>query len=239
MIKFDIFQNQKVVYAISTTKDGNVDLRFSSHPEASKNINKICKKINISPNALVQMEQVHSTNVTKVSKINRGEVIDKSDGLVTNDSQIILMLRLADCIPVFLFDPINRAIGLIHSGWKGAVGKITLVAIEKMMIEFNTKPEELLMALGPSIQPCCNILKNPLQLELPEWKPFLKKKDQGFAVDLPAFVVETAIKTGIKKENIEISKVCTVMEENLFSYRRSKDTGEKQGRFVSLIGLVT
>lgn len=229
----------KVRFIFSERSDGNIDLRFSNKSQVSNNLKQICRASNIKQNAIVKMEQVHKTNVMRVGKAHRGLIIPDSDGLVTNDPEVVLMLRLADCIPVVLFDPLNRAIGLVHSGWKGTVGKIALVAVEKMRVEFNTKPEDLLLILGPSILPCCNILKNPLQLELPEWKPFLKKKKEGFAVDLPAFVVETAIKAGIRKANIEISKTCTLMEDNLFSYRRAKDTGEKEGRFAILTGLKT
>jgi YfiH family protein len=193
--------------------------------------------MSLNPQTIVQMEQVHKTIVKRINKSDRGKMIKNADGLITSDPEIVLMLRIADCVPVFLFDSKNQAIGLVHSGWRGTVGKIILFAIEKMMVEFGSDPKDLLMALGPSIQPCCNILKNPLQLELPEWKPFLNKKDKGFAVDLPEFIIDTAIQAGMKKENIKTTTICTVMKDNLYSYKRSKETGEKEGRFAAIISL--
>lgn len=234
-----ILLSDKVQTVISEKSDGNIDLRFGTKLAAQDNLSKICKALKLDPNAIVQMEQVHMAQVKRVSKSQQGKLIAKADGLVTDDPKIILMLRVADCIPVFLFDPENRAIGLVHSGWKGTAGKIVLTAIERMMLEFNSKPHNLLMALGPSIQPCCDLVKNPLQLELPEWKPFISKKDEAYAIDLPAFTVNTAIQAGIKKEKITTSKICTVMEKNLFSYKRSQDTGEPEGRFAAIIGLTS
>lgn len=238
MIKFKLFQKSKILHGISEKKDGNVDLRFSSQLEVTEHIKNTVKKINMNSQDLVQAEQVHGTRVAPVTKSDRGKVISKADGLITDQSDVVLMLRLADCIPAFLFDPPNQALGLIHTGWRGTIGKIVLVAIQKMMLQFNTNPNKLLIALGPSIKPCCNLVKkSPLQLELPEWKPFIKKENGQYSVDLSSFVAETAIKAGVKRENIEISKRCTVMDNNLFSFKRSKDTGEKEGRFTALLGL--
>ncbi|MCH7951369.1 peptidoglycan editing factor PgeF [Patescibacteria group bacterium] len=223
---------------VTETSEGNIDARFGKKSLIQSNIKNIAKQLKINPLDFVQMRQVHKTHIARVGKAHRGTKIKEVDGLITDEPDAVLMLRVADCIPVFLLDPQTRAIGLVHSGWRGSIGKIILVAIEKMMLEFNTNPRDLHIALGPSIQACCNRWERPpLQLELPEWEPFVTKKGNGFAVDLPAFVVDTSIKAGVKRENITMSKNCTVMDRKFFSHRRSQETGEAEGRFATIIGL--
>lgn len=229
--------NNKVIYGISSKSDGNIDPRFQNYRSVQKNLEKITKRINVNKHSLVQVQQVHGTKVSLVTKKDQGKILPNSDGLITNDPQVTLMLRIADCIPIFIFDPNKRAIGLVHSGWRGTVGKIILVAMQKMITEFGTDPSELKLFLGPSIQACCNKVKDPMQHHLPEWKPFIKKRNSDFAVDLPGFVAKTAKTAGVKESNIKLSDSCTFTSNNLFSYARWKKSQEKEGRFASLVKL--
>ena len=235
-----IHLSPKIQSVVSESAEGNIDPRFGTRQESQANMKAIFTTLGRDPNAIVQMQQVHKTHIARVGKAHRGKKVKGVDGLITDEPDAVLVLRVADCIPVFLLDPQTRAIGLVHSGWRGSIGKIVLVAIEKMMLEFNSNPRDLKVALGPSIQACCNRWETrPLQLELPEWEPFVTKKGNGFAVDLPAFIMDTALRAGVKRANIFVSKTCTVMERSFFSHRRSQDTGEPEGRFAAIIGVKT
>ena len=222
---------------ISHKSDGNVDPRFSPNFQIHKHLEKIANKINSSLSDIVQMEQVHACRVIKVSEKHKGKIVPHSDGLITNIPNLVLMLRVADCISVLLVDPINKAIGLVHSGWKGTIGKITLVALQKMMREYGTNPSRVHLYLGPSIQKCCYLTKDPLQAELPEWQKFIQKKGDQLAIDLPGFVKETALQAGVQRMNINSSHTCTVMDQNFFSFQRSLANKEKEGRFAVMIKL--
>lgn len=236
--RIPLFNHSQLLQGISTKEDGNIDARFGPPKEVKRNRQNFLRKLGVNPSQVVEMEQVHKTEVVRVDKSDKGTILEGADGAITNIPEVVLMLRIADCIPVFLCDPRTKAIGLLHSGWKGSVGKIILVAIQRMMLEFQTNPADLRLALGPSIQACCNIWKKPaLELELPEWSPFITKSENSYALDLPGFVKITALNAGVKEENIEVSSMCTVMDQTLFSFKRSQEAGEPEGRFAAVIGL--
>lgn len=239
MLRFKLFDQQPIKHALTSVKEGNIDLRYSKKSTVVSNISTICSRLNIKPKNVVQMEQVHNSKVYLVSSKEKGKTIKGADGLITKDADLVLMLRVADCIPIFLFDKKKKVVGLLHSGWRGTIGKIALIAIEKMILNFKSDPNNILVALGPSINFCCNLWKDkPIQSELPEWQQFINKRGKKYSIDLPGFVVDTLLSAGIKKSNIEISAICTVMNKSYFSHKRAQRTGEKQGRFTALIGLI-
>ena len=238
MRQIPLFIEQNLILGISTKADGNIDFRFGSTKQVSQNRTRLIRALGANIQQVIEAEQVHKTNVVRVDSTHQSKVIKDTDGLMTSTRGVLLMLRIADCIPVFLYDPKQSAIALVHSGWKGSVGKIVLVAIEKMMLELKTNPSDLRIVLGPSIQACCNIWdKPPLELELPEWAPFVLRKNEGYAIDLPGFVRATALKAGVKPQHIKVSPSCTVMDKGLFSCQRTQNTCEPEGRFAAFIAL--
>src|SRR4030042_3798808 len=106
---------------ITDCSDGNFDPHFSSKKEVSQRLKALFKKLNSNSSSVIQTEQVHGTKVVRVGKKDMGSTIPVADGMVTNEAGIWLMLRLADCFPIMLFDEKNNAIGLLHSGWRGTV----------------------------------------------------------------------------------------------------------------------
>jgi len=238
MSHFNIFDHQSVAYVVSTMGDGNIDTRFGTSDQVANNLAAICAQAQIDPASIIQMEQVHQAHVTRVDCSSDGQVVPGADGLLTNDPRVTLMLRLADCVPVLIYDPETHAIGLVHSGWRGSIGKITLVAIHQMMREFGSRPTDLRLALGPSIQPASNIwTQPPWQQQLPEWQPFIGQKDNQSVVDLPGFIKATAVAAGVPEDNIEVSSEDTVSSEHYFSHTRSQKSGESEGRFAVLFKL--
>ena len=110
---------------------------------------------------LVFSDQTHTANIRVVTEADRGKGFTRQkdytdvDGLVTNVPGLVLATFYADCVPLFLADPIHRAIGLSHSGWKGTVGKIGKRTVELMKEQYGTRPEDLTAAIGPSICQDC------------------------------------------------------------------------------------
>ncbi len=101
--------------------------------------------------------QTHTTNVMRITKDDMGKGVCKDrnyvdvDGMITNEPGIILTTFHADCPPIYFVDPVHKAIGLSHSGWKGTVGRIGARTVEAMTREFGTDPSDLICAIGPSI----------------------------------------------------------------------------------------
>ena len=110
---------------------------------------------------MVFSHQTHTANIRKVTKDDWGKGYIKErdysdvDGLITNEPEVVLTTFFADCVPIFLVDPVKNAIGLVHSGWRGTVGKISQAAILRMQEEYGSRPEDILAAVGPSICQDC------------------------------------------------------------------------------------
>lgn len=229
----------EIVIAVSQVSDGNIDPRFGRNEEVERNLKAMLSRLGCPRAKIVQGEQVHKTNVVSVGRRDEGRLIPDTDGMVTDRKEIVLLLRVADCIPAFLIDDRLPAIGLIHIGWRGAIGKIGLVAIERMMRDYGTNPQDIRVVLGPSILRCCNLqTTRPLQAELPEWQAFIEEDSGRYVVDIQGFVVETMIEAGVSREKIRTSDLCTVEDKRFFSHTHSLRGGKPEGRNAALIALL-
>ena len=106
-------------------------------------------------------QQVHGTLVAVVDRRHKGmgaldleSAIEGADGMITKEP-VVLFAFFADCVPIWLYDPVQKAGGVIHAGWRGTAAGIVLEALAKMKSHFGSKPEDLYAAVGPSIGPCC------------------------------------------------------------------------------------
>ena len=103
---------------------------------------------------LTRNSQIHSSIVNKIDENNIGQRID-GDALITNVAQVPLLILTADCVPVVIIDPKNKAIGVAHAGWRGTYDKICKNTIDEMVKNYNSNPEDLVCVIGPSIGVCC------------------------------------------------------------------------------------
>ncbi len=108
--------------------------------------------INLSVDSLHDVWQVHSDIVIKVDKA-RGLDNDpvKADAIITNNPEVTLFMRFADCVPIFLYDPVRRVVGMVHAGWGGTVKKIASITVQAMAEQFGSNPQDILAGIGPSI----------------------------------------------------------------------------------------
>jgi len=120
-----------------------------------ENHHRICRTLDIARRDIVTGYQVHGTRVARVGREDRGRVCPQTDVLITDVPGIALMQRYADCLPVLLYDPVHRAIGLAHAGWRGTLAGVTRKAVQAMRSAFGSRPADLIAGLGPGIGPCC------------------------------------------------------------------------------------
>jgi YfiH family protein len=113
-------------------------------------------------NTTVHAHMVHGATVARVTEADNGTWVKHVDGLVTNQPGCALAMSFADCAPIFLYDPVNKAIGLGHAGWRGAVEDLPGAMVRKMAAEFGSHPADLLAGIGPCIGPCCYEVDEPL-----------------------------------------------------------------------------
>lgn len=143
---------------------GTMNLSFSREPSREnvlENHRRLAAAIGYAPECLVFSQQTHTTNIRVVTEKDRGvgycrpQDRENIDGLVTNVPGTALMTFYADCVPLLLYDPVRRAIGCAHSGWRGTVAHMGRSVVEAMRREYGTRPEDLLAAIGPSICQDC------------------------------------------------------------------------------------
>ena len=175
-------------------------------------------------NRLATAKQVHSNHVLRVEATGlQGE----GDALISNQPDIGLTIRTADCLPILIADPRNRAVAAVHAGWRGVVSEIAPKAVEAMTHHFGSKPEELVIAVGPGIGPCCFEVGPEVaaQFEL----------SGRVKVDLVETMCRQLGRNGVSRGQISISGLCSCCDRELFeSYRRDR---EAAGRMVAMIGL--
>lgn len=210
-----------------------------------ENYNRICNALEINCDNLVFTKQTHTNNVIRVYEKDRGIGFTRPsfsdiDGLVTNDEGVALVTQFADCTPLLFLDPVNKAIGSCHSGWKGTVKRIGEKTINLMVKEFGSKPKDIICAIGPNIGKCCyevdEIVFNEFLKENFDNSLIFSEKGNGkYMLDLRKANEIILLNSGIKKENIDIADICTCCNsDKLFSHRAS---GVKRGNMAAIIEL--
>ena len=212
-----------------------------------KNRKKLMNEIGFSFDAWTAADQVHGNNIAIIKKEDKGKgreelnsAIQNTDGIVTNEQDILLTSYYADCTPLFFFDPIKKVIGLAHAGWKGTVLKIGAKMVETFVNDFGSKVEDILITIGPAIDQCCyevndqviNPLRNSLSLIPVEM--VVDKKNGHYDLNLKKVNVQILMEAGILPNHIEISTYCTSCDNHLFfSHRKEKGN---TGRMAAWIG---
>lgn len=178
-------------------------------------------------------EQVHGDVVKRIGREDGGKGFEdyatslpQTDGMITDEPGVALMAFFADCYPVYLFDPQKKAIGLVHSGWKGTVSKIACKAVNALQREFGSRVDDILAFIGPGIGPCCysvgEEVADKFRKEFTHYGHFLYPKRQRgeYCLDLAKAIEISLLDVGVKTGNIKTARVCTSCRRDLFfSYR--------------------
>jgi YfiH family protein len=119
------------------------------------NHNRVYQALGLCRSHSVTCHLTHSADIFVVTAADRGRVLGQGDGMVTADQDVFLTMRFADCAPVLLHDPVRRAVGLAHAGWRGTVKNVAGAAVYTMVRELGCSPENITAVIGPAIGPCC------------------------------------------------------------------------------------
>lgn len=222
--------------------------RGDTDENVKKNFQILCGAIDVDVKNLVFTDQVHEDLVAVVDEKDLGKGFSREsnltfiDGFITNKKHVALVTFYADCVPLYFLDPVNKAIGLSHAGWRGTVKKIGAKTIAKMQKEFGSKPEDLIGAIGPSIGGCCFEVSEDVKNEVEKsfGRDIIDKivKEHGpskYLINLWAANEAVMIEAGMKKENITQTDVCTMCHKSdMFSHRGSEG---KRGSMVAIMQL--
>ncbi|WP_070041325.1 peptidoglycan editing factor PgeF [Robinsoniella peoriensis] len=231
----------------------SMNLSFSrgdKEENVRENFRRIGESIGFSCENLVFSDQTHTTNVRVITVEDRGKGFVKQrdysdiDGMITNVPGLVLSTFYADCVPLFFVDPVKKAIGLSHSGWKGTVGKIGRITVEKMTAEYGSDPKDIFAAIGPSICQDCYEVSEDVILQFREnydpalWDSLFYKKANGkYQLNLWKANESVFLEAGIIKEHISITDICTCCNpEILYSHRASQG---KRGNLAAFLALKT
>lgn len=174
---------------------------------------------------LATAKQVHSNHVLVVQS---GGKQGEGDALISNEPGIGLAIRTADCLPILITDPKNRAVAAVHAGWRGVVCEVAAKAVEAMTQHFGSKPADLVVAIGPGIGSCCFEVGPEVAVQFG-----LSGRTK---VDLAETTRRQLRRNGVVTGQIYSSNLCTYCDGQLFeSYRRDR---EAAGRMTALIGVV-
>lgn len=227
----------------------NLSFTRGDDPEkVRENFQRMGKAIGFETKDLVLSDQTHTTNVRRVTEEDRGKGFDKekdytdTDGLITNVPGLMLVTIYADCVPLYFVDPVHKAIGLSHSGWKGTVHRMGKVTMERMAEEFGTRPEDVQAAIGPSIcQDCYEVSEDVAQAFMDEFADQLddrlvyRKGNGKYQLNLWNANERILLEAGIRPEHLSITNICTCCNhELLFSHRASHG---QRGNLAAFLGL--
>ena len=242
----NLSQYSNVLHLI-TQKNPSEPYNFSLALHTKENPLKILKNRNILRKQFPNMQfivanQTHSANIKIIQNSptlgweSLDNAIENCDALISNQTKIMLTILTADCVPILLFDPINKVIGAVHAGWKGTQQEILFKTVKKMEEVFQSNPRNIVAGIAPSIGKCCyEVDWNVAQHFHAINDAYEEKEGNKYMLDLPHINKIQLLKAGLNEENIEHSKVCTACEVNkYFSYRKEQGCS---GRFMSMIGL--
>jgi YfiH family protein len=205
-----------------------------------------CQAVGINHERIVTAEQTHGERVVAVIDQAAGKgamdfstSVKATDALITNSPNLPLMLFFADCVPILLFDPKMKVIGVVHAGWKGTVAKIAQKAVLAMQSEYGTDPKDCIVGIAPSIGPCCYEVNEPVAQRFKEQfsnhSGIVIPHAEKWRLDLWLANQVQLEEIGVRCENIQISHVCTSCNQALFfSYRAEAGTTGRIGAVMQL-----
>ena len=259
--KFPLLEESGIVRHAFSTRIGGASkgyfgtMNFSftrgdDREDVLENYQRISQVIGCDVSKMVLSHQTHTTNIRIVTEEDAGKGIWKErdyndvDGLITNVEGMTLVTFYADCVPLYFVDPVHRAIGLSHSGWKGTVNRMGLRTIEAMSKSYDSRPEDMLACIGPSIcGDCYEVSEDVAEAFLREFgselcygNSILIDKGNGkYQLDLWAANRIILLSGGILPKHLAVTNVCTKCNPNLLYSHRVM--GDKRGNLAAFLSI--
>lgn len=248
-IQFKILNKYNVKHCI-TLRHGGVSIgeytSLNFRTLGSDNIENVLQNVNIVKEELnfgdiCKGKQDHTDRVIVLDNKNKDEYLferlseDKVDGYVVNDSNIATLITTADCNPIIIYDTKNNIAANVHAGWKGVINKIYINAINIMIEKFNSKVEDLIVCIGPSIRKCCfsseeESFKEKFTSVFKYTDEYLEYENNSkrFHIDLIHILKHEFKNIGILDKNIHVAGICTRCNtEDFYSYRAAVQKNKK------------
>ena len=232
---------------VSTGEYASLNLSFT-RPEqrelVEQNYRIFCRAANIPVESMVMDTYEHGTTVLCVNRWDCGRGYDRPslpfcDGLVTDDPEVTLITGHADCMAFYFYDPVKKAIGLCHAGWRGALDRIGREVIRTMHTACGSDPQDILCGVGPSICKNCfevgDDVADAFEAAFPQCDLRGINARGRATIDLWKVAAAQFLECGVKKEHISIMGVCTYEDARLYSHRRDKGHTGGMAAYLRLI----
>ena len=258
-LSFPILEDTGLVSHAFSTRLGGVSkgdfatMNFSftrgdDRDDVLENYRRMAAALGVDRERMVLTWQTHTTNVRRVTEEDEGKGIVRDrdyrdvDGLITDIPGITLVTFFADCVPLYFLDPVHKAIGLSHSGWRGTVKRMGQVTVDAMKEAFGTRPEDIIACIGTSICGDCYEVGEEVADEFADAFHekyhdviLLKKQNGKYQLDLWKANEIVLKEAGIKGDNLAVTNICTYCNPQLlFSHRR---TAEWRGNLCAFLSL--
>ena len=215
MLRFAALEDLGVaVAAMSEKSDGDC-----AHADARR---QVCQAVGVSYEGLSLLKQVHGDRVLPAKASHGNDQLGtEGDGLVTDERAVPLGVLVADCVPVYLFDPVTRAGGIVHAGRAGTYSSIAQNAVQVLERTYGVQASGLHSVIGPSAGPCCY----EVSVEIAQ-----AFEERGFPVrqrhlDLWEANVRQLKERGVPRSQISVAGICTICDTRFHSHRRKPDGG--------------
>ncbi|MBM7644280.1 YfiH family protein [Scopulibacillus daqui] len=256
-VKLD--NHQTIVAGITTRRGGVSNKPFESlnmgfhvhddHHAVLENRKRLAEDIGISLEHWVAAEQVHGTNLVRVTSQDTGKgakdmasAVKDTDGLYTVEDNVLLTACYADCVPIYFYSEKKPAAGLLHAGWRGTVGQGAGKMVKAWERELDIMPSDIHAIIGPSIGQCCyevdeRIIQHIRDIEHVSLETVAEQVDHNhYMLNLKELNKQILLSSGVPESHIQVSSYCTSCRNDLFfSYRAENG---KTGRILSYIGLI-
>ncbi len=238
---------------VSTGRFASMNLGFNVGDDYSnvlENYHILAAQIGAGANDFVIARQTHSANVSvleddldEAAEFASGKVLADTDAIITALKDLCIMVRVADCVPLLLYDPQNLVAGVVHAGWRGTFKGAAYNTLLAMNENFGTHPSGVIAAIGPSAGPCCYEVGEDVREMSPfnegERRNFFSEIEKGgrFLLDLWGANRFQLTEAGVTLSNIETAGMCTICgHKNFFSARYNGSLTGRMGAGVMMTG---
>lgn len=220
-----------IVHGFSTVPMGSMGLTHAADPElVAENRRRFARSLNVKPESLTVIGAVHGAEVARVDR--PVALVAEVDAIVTDRPGVAVFAAFADCYPLIVYDPHNRALGLAHAGWRGTEAEIATKVVQMLKREYGSVASELRVGIGPGICGDCYEVGPEFAARFP---PEVLKKGAGdrLLLDLVEANRRQFLAAGVLPRRIRALDFCTFESDRLFSHRRQPDGS----RFAALATL--
>ena len=251
-----------VTYGYGGVSEGNFNsfnmgLHVGDDPKAvAENRRRLAQVLGVDPNHLTCGEQVHGVGVTRVTEelVGRGafswdDSIPDSDAIHTNLVNVPLLLLVADCVPVLIYDAVHHAVAVVHAGWRGAIAHIVERTIDSMHEAYGTLPSDCYLFIGPSIgadsfevsEEIAEQFRQDMRAlglsHVDEVVRYIQRDGQTTPtpnVDLKVYIAACVVQKGVPLKQVSVSSTDTMTTDGCYSYRRDQGRTGRMAMFAVL-----